>query len=102
MGVRSLVWEAPLEEGMATYSSILACGAWRAIVHGVAEGLTRLSSHVDGPSPILFQPRGSGFYYRMGQAARFLSCISQSSFQSLLPFTQSPRWPRTILTGLGF
>ena len=39
--VRSLGWEDPLEEGMATYSSILAWrilmgrGAWRDTVHGV-------------------------------------------------------------------
>ena len=39
--VRSLGWEDPLEEGMATYSSILAWrilmdrGAWWAAVHGV-------------------------------------------------------------------
>ena len=37
--VRSLNWEDPLEEGMATHSSILAWkipkdrGAWRATVH---------------------------------------------------------------------
>ena len=37
--VRSLDWEDPLEEGMATHSSILAWriltdrGAWRATVH---------------------------------------------------------------------
>ena len=37
---RSLGWEDPLEEGMATYSSILAWripivrGAWQATVHG--------------------------------------------------------------------
>ena len=41
--VRSLGWEDPLEEDVATYSSILACripmdrGAWWAIVHGVVE-----------------------------------------------------------------
>ena len=41
--VRSLGWEDPLEEGMATHSSILAWripmdrGAWWAIVHGVAK-----------------------------------------------------------------
>ena len=37
--VRSLGWEDPLEEGMATHSNILAWmdrGAWWAIVHGVA------------------------------------------------------------------
>ena len=41
--VRSLGWEDPLEEGMATHSSILAWripldrGAWWATVHGVAK-----------------------------------------------------------------
>ena len=41
--VRSLGWEDPLEEGMATHSSILAWripmdrGAWWATVHGAAE-----------------------------------------------------------------
>ena len=44
--VRSLGWEDPLEEGMATHSSILAWrismnrGAWRATIHGVAKGRT--------------------------------------------------------------
>ena len=47
--VRSLGWEDPLEEGMATHSSILAWenprdrGAWQATVHGVAKSWTRLS-----------------------------------------------------------
>ena len=47
--VRSLGQEDPLEEGMATYSSILVWGipmdrgAWRATVHGVAQSQTRLS-----------------------------------------------------------
>ena len=46
--VQSLDWEDPLEEGMATHSSILAWripmdrGAWRAAVHGVAQSQTRL------------------------------------------------------------
>ena len=46
---RFLGWEEPLEEGMATYSSILAWripmdrGAWRAKVHGVAKSWTQLS-----------------------------------------------------------
>ena len=45
--VQFLGWEDPLEEGMATHSSILAWriptdrGAWRAIVHGVAKSRTR-------------------------------------------------------------
>ena len=47
--VQSLGWEDPLEEGMATHSSILAwriplTGAWWATVHGVEKSQTRLSS----------------------------------------------------------
>ena len=47
--VRSLGWEDPLEEGMATHSSILAWripmerGVWQATVHGVTKSQTRLS-----------------------------------------------------------
>ena len=46
--VRSLGWKDPLEEGMATHSSILAWripmdrGAWQAIVHGVSKSQTGL------------------------------------------------------------
>ena len=48
MWVRSLGWEDPLEEGMATHSSILAWrtskerGAWQATVHRVAKNRTQL------------------------------------------------------------
>ena len=48
--VRSLCWEDPLEEGMATHSSILAWrnpmdrGAWQATVHGFKKSWTRLSN----------------------------------------------------------
>ena len=47
--VRSLRWEDPLAEEMATHSSILAWripmdrGAWKAAIHGVAKSRTRLS-----------------------------------------------------------
>ena len=47
--VRSLGWEDPLEEGMATHSSILAWriprdrGAWWATVHRIAKSQTQLS-----------------------------------------------------------
>ena len=47
--VRSVGWEDPPEEGMATHSSILAwripmdSGAWQAMVHGGANSRTRLS-----------------------------------------------------------
>ena len=46
--VQSLGQEDPLEEGVATHSSLLAWripidrGAWRATVHGVAKSWTRL------------------------------------------------------------
>ena len=49
MQVRSLGQEDPLEEGIATHSSILACrtpkdrGAWQATVHKVTKSQTRLS-----------------------------------------------------------
>ena len=49
MQVQSLGWENPLEEGMATHSSILAWripvdrGAWRATVHGVAKSQSQLN-----------------------------------------------------------
>ena len=36
--IRSLSWEDPLEEGMATHR-----GAWRVTVHGVTESHTHLS-----------------------------------------------------------
>ena len=48
MLVLSLGWEDPLEEGMATHSSILAWtismdrGAWRAAVYGVVKSQTQL------------------------------------------------------------
>ena len=47
--VQSLGWEDPLEEGMATHSSIFACripmdrGVWWATVHGVSKSCTQLS-----------------------------------------------------------
>ena len=47
--LRSLGWEDPVEEGIATHSSILAWriamdrGAWWATVRGVAKSWTRLS-----------------------------------------------------------
>ena len=46
---RSMGWEDPLEEGMATHSSILVWripmdrGAWRATAHRVAKSWTQLS-----------------------------------------------------------
>ena len=48
--VRLLGWDDPLEEGMATHSSILGLenpmdrGVWQATVRGVAKSGTRLSN----------------------------------------------------------
>ena len=48
--IQSLGGEDPLEEGMATHSSILAWripmdrGAWQSTVHGVAKSWTQLSN----------------------------------------------------------
>ena len=48
--VRALCWKDPLEEGMATYSSILAWripmdrGAWQATVHGIVRAGHKLSN----------------------------------------------------------
>ena len=48
-GVRSLSWEDPLEEDMATHSSILAWKiptdrrVWRVTAHGVSKSQTQLS-----------------------------------------------------------
>ena len=47
--VQPLGWEDPMEEGMATHSSIFAWrilmdrGAWWATVHGVTKSRTQLS-----------------------------------------------------------
>ena len=47
--VQFLGWEDPLEEGVATHSSVLAWripmdrGAWQTTVHGFAKSQTRLS-----------------------------------------------------------
>ena len=48
-GVRSLGWDDPLEEGIATHSSILAWripmdrGAWQDTVHEIPKSQARLS-----------------------------------------------------------
>ena len=50
--IQSLGWEDPLEEGMATHSSILAWripldrGVWWATVHGVTKSQTQLHDYV--------------------------------------------------------
>ena len=48
--VRSLGWEDPLEEGMATHFSILGWrtpvdrGAWQVTIHGIAKSQTQLNT----------------------------------------------------------
>ena len=55
MQVRLLACEDPLEEGMATHSSILAWrilmdrGAWGTAVHSITQSLTRLSDLAHTP-----------------------------------------------------
>ena len=41
--VQSLGWEDPLEEGMATHSSVLAGESLRATAHSITNSRTRLS-----------------------------------------------------------
>ena len=67
--VQSLGWEDPLEEGLATHSSILAWripmdrGSWRATVHGVAKGQTRLSNyHTHTHTPAYSYPDFVGLF----------------------------------------
>ena len=56
--VRSLGWEDPLKEGMATHSSILAWrilmdrGAWWATVHRATESPTQLKQLSSGNSRV--------------------------------------------------
>ena len=80
--VRSLGLEDPLEEGMATHSSILAWknknpmnrGGWWATVHGVAKSWTRLSDSA--------QSRDGGWIEGGGQLEdRFLSVSALSSLK---------------------
>ena len=65
--VRFLGWEDPLEEGMATHSSILPWripmvrGAWRPLVHGAAKSWTRLSD----------EAQHSIYIYRVSQVAKW-------------------------------
>ena len=67
--VQSLGWEDPLEEGMATHSSILAWripmdrGAWQATVHRIAEQ----------ECPVL------SLYHRMLQYFHLISSCKQTS-----------------------
>ena len=57
--VRSLSWEDPLVEGMATHSSILTWrismerGVWWARVHGVTKSQTGLSNSARGTSLVV-------------------------------------------------
>ena len=57
--VQSLVWEDPLEKGMAAHSSVFVWripmdrGAWRATVHVVAE--SDMTEHAPIPSLHLFR-----------------------------------------------
>ena len=97
--VQSLGWEDPLEEGMATHSSILAWripmdrGAWRATVHGVAESDTteRLSTaqHRE-PKSTFWMTCVLGLFWRKdGELEMTLfevTCISDISLRPQFPY----------------
>ena len=61
--LQSLGWEDPLEEGMVTYSSILAWrirmdrGAWRAAVHGDTAEHLSTTQHTTVYMPITGIPQ---------------------------------------------
>ena len=79
--IRSLAWEDPLEEGMATHSRILAWripvdrGPWRATIHGVTESWIQLSNYrvafEEGSGPRVLLKSGPG--QRGRELARALS-----------------------------
>ena len=81
--VQPLGWEDPLEEGMATHSSILTWripmdgGAWRAAVHGVtgSDRTKRLSTLIKEGSPCARTVHVGRVLNR-----RVLSLLSRSSF----------------------
>ena len=82
--VWSLGWEDPLEEGMATHSSVLENpmhrGAWRAAAHGVAESdLTeRLSPAPRKPQNLTSVPRGEA---QQGQSTqKYIHTIRKQIF----------------------
>ena len=58
--IQSLGWEDPLEEGMATHTSILAWriprnrGAWRVTVHGVSDSACTAPPKQSGFATFLF------------------------------------------------
>ena len=97
--VQSLGWEDPLEEGMATHSSIAAwriprdSGAWWATVHGVAKSRTQLSNwarhSTPSPTPRTYEPSDTSHlspgYLWPTIRASFYSLLQVSSlFKSLL------------------
>ena len=64
--VQPLGWADPLEEGMATHSSILAWrvpmdgGTWRATIHGVAKSWTQLRQSTAPTRELVSSSRPSG------------------------------------------
>ena len=86
--VWSLGWEDPLEEGMATHSSILAWripmdrGAWRAIVQRVAKNQTwiQTKTHMDHLNMIVLfiEPLST---YRQNKFSHIISDISAKNLE---------------------
>ena len=94
--VQSLGWEDPLEEGMATHSSILAwripCrGAWWTTVHRVAESRTQLkqlSTHTPKRSFNFCLMSNHGFLLRWSSSLR-LTLYTHRLILSCVPWSQS-------------
>ena len=49
--VQSLGWDDPLEKGMATFCSILACREFHGLFHGVAKSQTQPSNYISTRNP---------------------------------------------------
>ena len=81
--VPSLGWEDPLEEGMATHSSILAWtismgrGSWRATVHGVTKSRTQLKRLCSSSSSRVIQAS------LVAQKVKSLPAMQETWVQSL-------------------
>ena len=96
----SLCWENPLEEGMATHSSILAwrilmaSGVWWATVHGVKESQTWLTlhTHAHAHRPRWHNSKESAWQCRRCRGhpdtTRWLSTRDREN----LPLASSPCW----------
>ena len=86
---RSLCWEDPLEEGLATHSYIFAQripvdrGTWRATVHGVTKSWTWLSDKAHIPTLTVSLPK-VGYIYNDTIAVSIINVTLHGDSQSNL------------------